>query len=176
MAHKLLLLKDVDGLGRQGDVVTARPGYIRNFLLPQGLAIVANDNALRKQAQLQEERQKLAQIDKQKSEELAQQLQALTLTKIVKIDQEGHMYGSVSALDIVNLLQDQSSIALEKRNVVLPQPIKEVGVFTINVKLKEGVASTLVLKVVPEEVPASHQPPAKKQPQEKQDKQEKQEK
>lgn len=167
MANKLLLLKDVDGLGRQGDIVTARPGYVRNFLLPQGLAIIANDNALRMQARLQEERQKLAQVDKQKSEELAEQIQALTLTKIVKIDQEGHMYGSVSALDIVHLLLDQASVTLEKRNLVLPQPIKEIGVFTINVKLKEGVLSTLVLKIVPEEAPVSHQQAVKNQSQEK---------
>jgi len=66
MANKLLLLADVDALGRSGDVVSVRPGYARNFLLPQGLAVIANKHALRMQVRLQEERKKTS-LDRQSS-------------------------------------------------------------------------------------------------------------
>lgn len=150
MANKLLLLEDVDGLGRKGDVVTVRPGYERNFLLPRKLAIVASPHALRLQERLQEERRQIAIVDKKESEELASKMTDLTITTTVKIDQDGHMYGSVSALDITHLLQAQSAITLEKRAIALPHPIKEVGVHTIRVKLKEGVTASFTLKIVPE--------------------------
>lgn len=151
MANKLLLLDDVEALGRSGDIVSVRPGFARNFLLPRGLARVADKNALRMQARLKEERIKKAVLDKKESEQHAERIKDLTVTTIVKVDHDGHMYGSVSAADIVRLLEEQSSIALEKRSIQLPHAIKEVGVHTIKVKLKEGVTTEFVLKIVPEE-------------------------
>lgn len=151
MAHKLLLLQDVDALGRSGDIVNVRPGFARNFLLPRGLAILADKNALRRQNRLKEERSKQAAIDKQESEEHANRLKDVTMSTVVKVDHEGHMYGSVSATDIVRLLEEQISLVLEKRAIQLPHPIKEVGVHTIKVKLKEGVLASFVLQVVAEE-------------------------
>ncbi len=159
MANKLLLLKDVDGLGRKGDVVSARPGYVRNFLLPQGFACTASANALRMQARLQEERLKQAAVDKQESDAIATRCTGLVLTQVVKIDQEGHMYGSVSAHDIIQLMKNEAGIELEKKAVQLQHPIKETGVSEIKIKLKEGVVFTVTLKVVPEEAPV---PPAAK--------------
>jgi large subunit ribosomal protein L9 len=153
MPNKLLLLDDVDGLGRQGDVVNVRPGYARNFLLPEGLAVVADKRALRMQVRLQEERSQKAIVDKKEAEELAARFQDITLTTIVKIDHEGHMYGSVSSVDVIHLLKDQANIELERRNVQLPHPIKEIGVHTIKLKLKEGIPASFTLKVVPEEQP-----------------------
>lgn len=150
MANKLLLLVDVEALGRSGDVVSVRPGYARNFLLPQGWAVVANKHALRMQERLQEERKKKAVVDKAESEKAAETISGLTITTIVKVDHEGHMYGSVSALDISHLLEEQAGIALEKRAILLPHALKEIGVHTIKVKLKEGVASSFTLKVISE--------------------------
>lgn len=147
---KLLLLKDVDGLGRKGDLVNARPGYIRNYLLPQKLVVIADANTLRMQTRLQEERKQQAVVDKKEAEELAAKFDGLILSTTVKIDQEGHMYGSVSALDIVHLLQNEG-ITLERKMVQLHHPIKETGVHEIKLKLKEGITSGFTLKVVPEE-------------------------
>lgn len=148
---KLLLIEDVDDLGRSGDIVSVKPGFARNFLIPQQLAIVADKNALRKQAKLQEERQQKAIEDKKSSEELAGKLDGLTLSTIVKVDHDGHMYGSVTQMDIVHLLQDQHGIQLEKKNVPLKHAIKEVGVSELLLKLKEGVTAKVTLKVIPEE-------------------------
>lgn len=156
MANKLLLIEDVEGLGRSGDIVNSvRPGYLRNFLLPQGLAIIADSNALRMQARLQEERKKKAIVDKKESEETAARLQDQALTTIVKVDHEGHMYGSVSAIDIVHILKEQLGLDLEKRFIQLPHAIKEVGAHTIKVKLKEGILATFKLTIASEEADAA---------------------
>jgi large subunit ribosomal protein L9 len=152
MATKLLLLSDVEDLGRSGDIVSVKPGYARNFLLPQEKAVVADKNALRLQARLQEERNKKALHDRQESEVIAKSFEGLTLAKIVKVDHDGHMYGSVSITDILHLLQQHAGVALEKRSVLLKHPIKELGVHTIGVKLKEGVSGSFMLKVMAEQV------------------------
>lgn len=150
MANKLLLLEDVEALGRSGDIVSVKPGYARNFLLPQCLAIVADKKALRMQTRLQEERKKKAIVDRKESEELATKLQGQNLTTIVKVDHDGHMYGSVSAADIADLLEQQVAIAVEKRTIQLKHPIKETGIHTIHVKLNEGVQASFSLTIEPE--------------------------
>lgn len=147
MANKLLLIEDVDSLGRSGDIVGVKPGYARNFLIPQGLAVIASKQALRMQARLQEERQKKAIIDRQESDEQAAKLEGQTVTTIVKVDHDGHMYGSVNASDIAELLAAQLSITLDKRAIQLKHPIKETGAHTIHVKLKEGVSATFSLTI-----------------------------
>ncbi len=149
---KLLLIQDVEDLGRSGDIVSVKPGFARNFLLPQKLAVIASANALKMQIRLQDERQKKAEHDKQESEQIAASMEGLTVETTVKVDHEGHMYGSVSAGDIAELIQAQAGLTLEKRSIQLKHAIKEVGVFEIPVKLKEGIASKVTVKVTPEEV------------------------
>jgi len=151
MANKLLLLDDVDGLGRKGDIVSVRPGHARNLLLPKKFATIATKQALRMQTRLQEERAQQAIVDKKEADEAAARIQDQTLSTIVKIDHEGHMYGSVTTLDIVHLIQDQLGVAIERRNVLLPHAIKETGVHTIKLRLKESVPASFTLKVIPEE-------------------------
>jgi len=146
MNQQLLLLEDVDALGRSGDVVTVKPGYARNFLLPKKIAVVASKQTLRMQARLKEERAKQAEIDRQASEELAARMQGTRLEIVVKVDPEGHMYGSVSAADIAQLFADQG-VVIEKKYVVLPQPIKALGTHNLNLKLKEGVIMPFILQV-----------------------------
>ncbi|HSW86863.1 MAG TPA: 50S ribosomal protein L9 [Rhabdochlamydiaceae bacterium] len=149
MKNQLLLIEDVDDLGRSGDVVSVKPGYARNFLLPQKKAVVVDKHTLRMQTKLKEERAKKASVDKKDAEELSEKINGTTLVIEVKVDPEGHMYGSVSAIDIARLFGEQG-VQLEKRNVVLAQPIKSLGSYDLSLKLKEGVPATFVLKVVAE--------------------------
>lgn len=152
MATKLLLIDDVEDLGRSGDIVSVKPGYARNMLLPQRLAVLADKKALRMQARLQEERKKKAIVDKKESEELAARINGQTISTVVKVDHEGHMYGSVSTADIVHLLQNQLSINVERRAIQLKHALKETGTHEIEVKLKEGILAKFNLTVAPEEV------------------------
>lgn len=151
MATKLLLVEDVEELGRSGEIVSVRPGYARNFLLPQGMAVIADKKALRLQEKLKEERQKRALKDKEEAEEAAARIQGVTVTTIVKVDHEGHMYGSVTSADIVHLLEKQHHVVFERKAIQLKHPIKSTGVHDVPVKLKEGVAATFHLKVMSEE-------------------------
>lgn len=153
MKQQLLLLQDVDGLGNKGDVVNARRGYIRNFLIPQRFAVIASPNTLRKQAMLREERAKQAAVDLKESQELAQQIETITLETKVKVDPEGHMYGSVSAGDIALLFQ-QNGLPVERKFIQLTKPIKVTGVHKISLKLKEGVMVSCQLTIIPEGVVA----------------------
>jgi large subunit ribosomal protein L9 len=149
MKQSLLLLEDVEALGRKGEIVTAKPGYIRNFLIPNGLAIIASPHTLRKQERLRREREKQAILDRQEAEDLARRLEGVSLEVRVKVDPEGHMYGSVSALDIAHLFQEKG-FSIEKRAIVLPRPLKETGVHKIQLKLKEGIGVLVSLTIIPE--------------------------
>lgn len=147
MASKLLLVEDVEDLGRKGDIVEVRPGFARNFLLPQGKAVVADNRTIRLQAKLQEERRQRAEQDRQEAEKLAEVFADILIETTVNTDQEGKMYGSVTASDIVDLLRDQHKIEVEKRFIQLKHPIKELGSHEIHFRLKEGVEATCTLKV-----------------------------
>lgn len=152
MTNKMLLIEDVEDLGRSGDIVSVRPGYARNFLLPRGCAVVADKRALRMQARLQEERRKKAVEEKKEAEILKASIDGITVETTVKVDHDGHMYGSVSSAEVIQLLQEQANLTVEKRSIQLKHAIKETGVHQINVKLKEEVTAAFTLKIIPEEV------------------------
>ena len=151
MKQQLLLLEDVDSLGRKGEIVSAKPGYVRNFLLPRGLAAVATTNVLRKQAALRKEREQQAIVDRKESDELAKRLEGVSLEITVKVDPEGRMYGSVTIADIVNLFAEKE-LTIEKKFIQLTRPIKETGKHQISLKLKEDVLSECTLSIIPEGV------------------------
>ncbi len=149
MKQQLLLLNDVEGLGKKGEVVSARPGYVRNCLLPQQMAIIASPNTLRKQQRLREEREKQAIVDRRESEELSRQIESIAVEIKVKVDPEGHMYGSVSAADVAQLFAERG-LPLERRNIALTKPIKQTGVHKLVAKLKEGISVNFQLTIIPE--------------------------
>jgi large subunit ribosomal protein L9 len=149
MKMQLLLLEDVDNLGRSGDVVSAKRGFVRNFLIPRKKAVIANKQTLKKQAALKAEREKQAVVDRAEAEALAARLVDFVTRIDVKVDPEGHLYGSVTVLDLVNIMHGKG-FAIEKANVLLQQPIRKLGVHTIQLKLKEGVRSSFNLEIHPE--------------------------
>lgn len=151
MSTKLLLIEDVEDLGRSGDIVSVKPGYARNFLVPRGFAYVADKRTLRMQERLQQQRAVKAADDKKQAEAQALELEGVTLTAIVKVDPEGHMYGSVSAHDVQKLLAEQGRVEIDKRSVQLKQAIKQLGVYKVALRLKEGVEGIVTVKVMTED-------------------------
>lgn len=149
MENQLLLLEDVKGLGRKGDIVVSKPGFARNYLVPQKKGVVVTTHTLRMRAKLQEEREKQGRLDKAESEALANVIGGKVLTTEVKVDPAGHMYGSVSAHDIVKLLEDEG-VTIERHYVVLVHPIKVTGEHSIELRLKEGIVTSFTLKILPE--------------------------
>lgn len=149
MSLKLLLIEDVDALGRSGDVVSVKPGFARNFLLPKKKGVMASKHTLRMQEELRQQRFAKAAEEKKEAEELAAHLHGQHFAIEVKVDPDGHMYGSVSANDIVHILADHG-FRLDRRNVILASPIKTLGVQTIHLKLAENVPAEFTIEVMKE--------------------------
>jgi len=153
MKQQYLLIEDVEDVGRSGEVISAKPGFARNFLLPQQKAVLATEHTLRMQTRLQEERAKQAAVDKKAAEDLADKLRGTILKITVKVDPEGNMYGSVGPTDIIELFAKEG-IPVDRRNIGLNKPIKEVGVHSMTLKLKEGVMCDYTLQIVGEQAQA----------------------
>lgn len=149
---KLLLAEDVDHLGRKGQVVTVKPGYAR-YLVPKGWAFVATPYTLKLQQRFQEDREKRAIVEKKESEEHAVVLNDLTVKTLVKVDHDGHMYGSVSSHDIAHLVEAASNVAIDKRAIYLKHPLRTIGEHKVTVKLKEGVQAVVTVIIEAEEDP-----------------------
>jgi large subunit ribosomal protein L9 len=154
MKQQYLLVDDVEDVGRSGELISAKPGFARNYLLPQQKAVPASAHTLRMQAKLVEERSKKAAVDRKEAEEQAAKLEGLVLQITVKVDPEGHMYGSVGSTDIIELFTKQG-IKVDRRNIGLNKPIKEVGVHQMTLKLKEGVTCGYSLQIIGEQAQSS---------------------
>ena len=145
----VILLEDVQNLGRLGDVVSVKPGYGRNFLIPYGKAVWATDNA---RVKVDERRVQLAKLEEERLDVARAKVERLPaeLTFARKASEDGKLYGSVSAADIAEILTEQG-IAVSRSEVSLPQgPIKEIGEMNLDILLHPEIRSRLVVKVVEE--------------------------
>lgn len=146
---KVILLQDVKGQGKKGEVVDVNEGYARNFLVKKGLAEIATPSKLNDIAQ------KKSSADFHKAEEIkftkaqAEELKGKSFTVKIKAGQGGKVFGSVTAANIADAL-DKSGYKVDKKKVVLPQPIKTLGSYDIELKLMEGI-STKIVVIVEEE-------------------------
>jgi large subunit ribosomal protein L9 len=150
MKQQYLLIEDVEDVGRSGELISVKSGFARNFLLPRSLAVPASAHTLRMQVKLIEERAKKAAVDKKEAEDQVAKYQGLVLKITVKVDPEGHMYGSVGASDIIELFTKEG-IAVGKRNIGLNKPIKTTGVHPMTLKLKEDVTCPYSLEITGEQ-------------------------
>ncbi|WP_213318113.1 50S ribosomal protein L9 [Chlamydiifrater volucris] len=150
MKQQLLLLEDVDGLGRSGDIVTAKPGHARNYLLPKQKAVVAGAGTLRLQERLKEERRLKAQQDRVLSEALAKELQGVILEFPVKVDPEQNMYGSVTVADLIAGAAEKNIVLTKKNFPSAHYAIRTLGKKKVALKLNEDVDAVLVVEVFPE--------------------------
>jgi len=151
MAKKLLLREDVENLGNKGDIVKVKPGFARNFLIPKGFAVVASAQTLKEQERLKKERLAQTLSDKKDSEAIALRLKDVVLNVAVKVDQDGHMYGSVATADVVELLETQAKITLDKKTIHLKNPLRSLGEHEVPLKLKEGVQAFVHVLIASEE-------------------------
>lgn len=150
MAHKQVLLReDIDNLGARGEIVRVKAGYARNYLLPRRLAVEANASNVK---QIEGERAALLKREaKERStaEGQAEQLRNLNLRFERKVGEAGVLYGSVTSMDIAHALKDQG-YEIDRRKVVLREPIKRFGNYTVPVRLHRDVTVELPLSVLGE--------------------------
>jgi large subunit ribosomal protein L9 len=148
MATELLLLTDVENLGKAGDVVKVKAGYARNYLLPKDLAAPVSQGALRRLDKLRKEREELARIQLAEAKDKASKLSKASITIRERVVEGSQLYGSVSAANIIKALEDETKIALDKSQIVMADSIKETGSYDIEVKLHPEVTCTLKVWVV----------------------------
>ena len=145
---ELLLIQSVDHLGKQGDMVEVKPGYANNYLIPQGLATLASDHHKR---MVEKHRAKLQEIEKKRLKSLsdfALSLSSQSITIEANANDEGHLYGSVGAPEIVAALK-QSDFQLTADQIRLEGPLKELGLYTVKVHLHQEIATEIKVWVVP---------------------------
>ena len=150
MAVKLILREDVDKLGNRGEVVSVKPGYARNFLLPKQLAMPVTAGAERLLAQEKKKYEARQNSAKDEAVKLKEAIEAVSLTLRKKAGEKGTLFGAVTPTDIVEALKPHA-ITLDKRKLDMHEPIKLLGDFSIPVRLHREVSAKLKLTIVKEE-------------------------
>lgn len=144
---KVILLSDVRGLGKKDQIVEASDGYVRNFLLPKKLAVVADaksqNDLMGKKAAAQHK------IDEERkaARETAEKLAKATVTITSAGGADGRLYGAVTAKDIADAISAAFGVSLDKRKIVLDAPIKNKGTYTVKIKLYEEISAQLTVVV-----------------------------
>lgn len=145
---KLILTQDVSGLGAPGDVVDVAPGYGRNYLVPQGLAILATRGAEKQIATIRRARDVREVRDLAHAREIKGQLAGLSVTLPARSGTGGRLFGSVTSSDVVAAVSRAGGPKLDRRLITLNAPIKSLGAYTVTVKVHPEVEATLGLEVV----------------------------
>ena len=147
---EVVLMKDYENLGKALDVIPVKDGYARNFLIPQKIAVPATEGNKKRVA----EAKHIAEIREERSiresRELAAKIEQIPCTIPVKVGEEEKIFGSVSAQEIADFLKKEG-FDIEKRNVGLDEPIKQLGVYTVTINLYRTVSANLKVWVVKEE-------------------------
>jgi len=144
----LILLKDMDNLGYKHDVVTVKNGYGRNFLIPQGLAVIANPANMKKLESLlaEEKAKEAARVEEYK--ELLTKLDGVTLRVGVKAGTTGKIFGSVTNLQLAQALKEQFEVDIERRKIVIPEDVKELGTYKATLNLYEDIVGEVDFELV----------------------------
>ena len=146
---KVILRQNLPNLGETGDLVTVKPGYARNYLLPNGLAFEATDANVR---QLEEDRKRAEQKSKRdflEARRRASQLEGISLTFKANAGEEGKLFGSITTGDIADRLKEQGlDFEVDRRSIDLDEPIKALGVFSVPIRLHTDVRPEIKVWVI----------------------------
>ncbi|HEX6655751.1 MAG TPA: 50S ribosomal protein L9 [Candidatus Limnocylindria bacterium] len=145
---KVILKHDVKGLGRAGDVKDVKDGYARNFLLPNGAAVVANTGALKNWERHRAERDERDRVEREDAEATAEKLRSLKIEIPVKAGERNRLFGSVTNREIAEFI-GREGIDIDRHAIHLREPIKTVGDHRVEVRLLAGVEAQVTVTVVP---------------------------
>src|SRR5580692_96618 len=140
---KVLLRDDVDGVGRRGDIVKVAGGFARNFLLPEGRAIVATDGVAGQATQMRRGRDLREAKDRGAAEAQATILAGATIPLSARAGGGGRLFGSIGPADVVEAIRAAKGVEIDRKHVVLPEHIKETGSFDVTIDLFEDVATVV---------------------------------
>ena len=146
----VILTENVKNLGTIGEVVKVKPGYGRNFLVPQGLAVEASEAKLKEVEHHKRQLNRKAEKLSQEAADVKARIEAVECTFVHKASEEGKLFGSVTSMEIAESLASQG-IEIDRRKILLEQPIKELGEHAIDIKLNAGVNAIVKINVISED-------------------------
>ena len=144
---KVILLQDVKGKGKKGQMIEVSDGYARNFMLPKKLAIEATPDAINTMRMTDKATQERIAREKAAALEIARKLREMTLTVTAKGGGNGRLFGAVTNQEIAVALKAKSGIELDKRKIVIADPIKNAGTYTVTCKLGYEISAPLTVKI-----------------------------
>jgi len=147
---KVVLTKDLEGYGFLGDVIEVKRGFANNYLIPRGLALPATEGNIRHVQEILRQKSRKLEREKRKAQETAEKLKGVVVEVRKPVGEKGKLFGSVTAADVVNALREKG-IELDRKNILFPHPVREVGIFTLTVRLHRDVSVEIKLEVKPEE-------------------------
>lgn len=145
---KVILLQDVKGKGKKGQMLEVSDGYARNFMLPRKLAIEATPDAINTMRMNDKATQERIAREKAEAMAVSKQLREMTVTVTGKGGGAGRLFGSITNQEIADALEKQACIKLDKRKIVIAEPIKNVGTYTVTCKLGYEISAPLTVKIV----------------------------
>lgn len=146
---KIILKEDIHGLGRAGQIINVKDGYARNYLLPRGLAIVADEKNLKLLEYQKRKFEEEARKKRQDAESIAQRLGELQLIIKAKAGEDMKLFGSITPATVAEVLKNEG-FSIDKKQINIPEPIKRAGEYEINVKLHSNITAKLKINVVAE--------------------------
>ncbi len=144
---KVILTQDVKGTGRAGEVKEVADGYARNFLIPRKLAVPASAGALKGVEQRRAAEEKRAATEETAARALAEQIAAASVVLTARVGDQGRLYGSITSGDVAEALNTRLGQAVDKRRVELEEPIRQLGTYTVPIRLHRAVTATLTVEV-----------------------------
>ena len=147
---KVILKEDIPKLGSMGDTVEVAPGYGRNYLIPQGKAVLATSRGLKALGHERSLIERKAELVRKDAEGLAEKISGVTLTLIRKVVEEDKLYGSVSVSDISQALEE-AGVVVERKVIKLDEPIKTLGEYQVPIKVHADVIAEVTVQVIKEE-------------------------
>jgi large subunit ribosomal protein L9 len=156
----VILLQDVARVGRAGELCKVAPGYARNHLFPKGLAVLATEGAIKQLEQTQAVEAKRQKQLEEEARELASEIDGLTLTIHAKTGEKDRLYGSVTSSDIAEALEKETGRSIDRRKLELQEPIRQLGIYTVPVRLLPDQTASFRVDVVGEGEGAEDEEPA----------------
>ncbi len=147
---KVILTRDLEGYGFFGDIIEVKNGFANNYLIPRGYALPATEGNIRHIQEVLKQKSRKLEREKKKAEELAKKLEGIVVEIKKPVGEAGKLFGSVTATDVVSALREKG-IEIDRKNVVFPHPIKEIGIYPLTIRLHREVSVEIKVDVKPEE-------------------------
>lgn len=147
---KVILLTDVKGVGKRGDIINASDGHARNYLIPRKLAVPADKQNLNELSAKKSSEAHKKDLERKEAERIKGKLEKETLNLKVKAGENGKTFGSITSKEISEGIEKEFKEVVDKKKIAIKEQIKQVGIYTVDLKLFEGVVCKLKINVMPE--------------------------